>query len=746
MQPRHLVYCAGAAAVAATGTLAPGSTAAVVVYDVAAVCVAAVVWRGASRPARDRRTWLLLAGGMTAWCAGDLTWDAYTLLGAERPAVSWADVSYLLGYPLFALGIARLVRLRAPAQYRETLLDGTALAIAAAAAAYEYLVVPTTRHAGALESVVWGAYPLADVLLLAGAAWLLLSPGQRTRSVELLAAFLGANLVLDLAYAALPLAVPTFDLAFVDPFYPASYGLLALAVVHPSAHDVTNPSTAVHRVHPARMAFLGCALVSTPVLSLGIATPGGQVNRVLLVAIAVALAATVMVRFLIAVRERESAQAELAHRAAHDPLTGLCSRPLLVERLGDALDRCRRRGTTLGVLYVDLDRFKPVNDTWGHTYGDAVLVAVAERLRAAVRPTDLVARVGGDEFVVVCEEVAGTTDAEQVAQRIIDVVAQPVDTGERTVMIAASVGIALDDGNAGQPEELVQDADAAMYLAKQRGRRRYEHYDRRLRELLDRRADVEAGLRLALDRRELELRYQPIFDVEDEQVVGFEALLRWRRPGHDVLAPGEFVGIAEETGLIVPIGAWVLEEACRTLAQWNARRAAPLWVSVNVSPRQLADPSFAATVGEVLERTGVEPERLVLEITESVLVHDVEGAVPQLDAIHAAGTRIAVDDFGTGYSALAYLRQLPIDILKIDRQFMRELGTLAPASTLVAAVVNLARVLGHAVVAEGVETPAQRQALRLLGCELAQGFDYAPPLTRGDAARLAGGELAHVHA
>lgn len=721
---------AASIAVAATNVVFADTHLARVLYEVTAGVAILVLWRAPRRAGGDRRAWQLLALGLACWYAGDLFWDSYAFLGRERPAVSIADVWYLAGYPALAAGIGRMVACRAPGEHREGLLDGLAFAAAAVVASWQFLIVPNTEGASLGQAVVWGAYPIGDLLLLAAASWLVLTPGRRGTPTAMVVAFLVVTLVADVAYMVIPLHWPGASLAPFDAVYLLSYVTLALAATHPDADELTEaapPSS--HRMHPARVVLLGVALVTAPFMAV-VSTKGESVGgEALLVVASVACAAIVLARFTIAVRQREAAHEELARRASRDELTGLHNRPVLMDRAARTLDHARSTGRMVGVLYVDIDRFKAVNDTWGHDVGDAVLRETARRLRAAVRDADTIARVGGDEFVVVLQDVSGVAEVEAAAERIRELLAAPLEVGNVTATLSASVGVTIGPG-ASEVERLLRDADVAMYRAKQRGRNRTERYDEALHELLARRAEIEAGLRRAIAADELRVHYQPIVDVSNGTVHGFEALMRWQRPGVGMVEAGSFIDIAEESGLVVPMGKWVLDAACRQLARWNAEapRLVPLWVAVNVSPRQFAAGDFADGVERALMGAGTRPEHLVLEITESMLVHDFEHTTSQLERLRALGVRIAVDDFGTGYSALAYLRQFPIDIVKLDRHFLAEIDTVAARDTMVGAVIQLAHTLGHVVVAEGVEERHQADALAQMDCDFAQGFHFAEAL------------------
>ncbi len=442
------------------------------------------------------------------------------------------------------------------------------------------------------------------------------------------------------------------------------------------------------------------------------------------------------------VTEREHLEEALTRQALHDPLTGLPNRRLLGDLLTQALARAERRRWPMVLLYLDLDRFKVVNDTLGHPVGDAVLVETAARLEREVRAGDVPARVGGDEFVVVCEDVSSRSEAEALAFRLVEAFRAPFHVGDRRVPVTASVGYVLAGPGEGalghlrgeaDADELLRAADAAMYRSKQTGRNRATEFDLALSEHTAMRVAVERDLPLALARSELRLHYQPVVRLPGGEVVGAEALLRWEHPERGLLAPSAFLEVAEDTGLIVELGVWVLERAVREAAGWPPCRGpggepVPLTVAVNLSTRQFADPLFAERVGEVLATAGLPPERLVLEITESTAMADPDRVLPTFERLARLGVTLSIDDFGTGFSSLAQLRRLPVGQVKIDRSFVSGLGVDPDDTTLVAAVVDLAHRLGLMVVGEGVETPEQLVELTRLGSDLAQGFLLGEPV------------------
>ena len=423
--------------------------------------------------------------------------------------------------------------------------------------------------------------------------------------------------------------------------------------------------------------------------------------------------------------ERRDFQSRLAHEVLHDRLTGLPNRALFVDRLTQGLARTARRDSLLAVLFVDLDRFKLVNDSLGHAAGDRLLVEVAARLQSVLRSGDTAARFGGDEFTLVCEEVEDEEQAELIARRVLAVLAVPFLLDGGPVHVTGSVGIALSDGTA-RPEDLLRDADAALHRAKDLGKARYELFDERLRAHAVARLQTESALHEALDLGQLRVHYQPEVCLRTGEIVAAEALVRWEHPTNGLVPPDDFIPLAEETGLIGQIGRWVLREACRQAARWRDVRPGgePFVVWVNLSPRQLTA-DVVTLVAMALAESGIDPAQLGLEVTETALVADGDAAVEVLRELRALGVRLVIDDFGTGYSSLAYLRRLPVDGVKIDRSFVSSLGSSPEDSAIVAAVVGMASALGLTTVAEGVETEAQLAELVRLGCDDAQGWYFA---------------------
>ena len=415
--------------------------------------------------------------------------------------------------------------------------------------------------------------------------------------------------------------------------------------------------------------------------------------------------------------------------AVHDALTGLPNRTLLLERLDHAVQRGRRSGKMAAVLFADLDRFKLVNDLYGHAVGDQLLVAVAERLTAVTRPGDTLARMSGDEFVILCEDLDEAAQADVIAARIGDAVREPIVLGGVEMDVTLSVGIAFSGPGDQLSEQLLHDADTAMYQAKRKGGARHQIVDLREQHVAAQRANLERELHGARARGELRTEYQPIVDTADGRITGVEALLRWDHPSRGLVMPTVLVPLAERSGLITEIGQWVLERACPDHQRWqNGSMTDSLTMSVNVSAHQLMSPGYAATVASALARTQTDPELVTLEVTESVFVQDSQRAIVVLSELKRLGVTLALDDFGTGYSSLNYLRHFPIDIVKIDQGFIADLHNDQANHAIVVAVVALAHMLGMTVVAEGVETIEQYRELAALGCDSCQGYYFARPM------------------
>jgi diguanylate cyclase (GGDEF)-like protein/PAS domain S-box-containing protein len=438
-----------------------------------------------------------------------------------------------------------------------------------------------------------------------------------------------------------------------------------------------------------------------------------------------------VVGIVVDITERKRAEDQLMHNALHDDLTGLPNRALFVDRLDRLMRQSERNPSNMfAVAFLDLDRFKVINDSLGHLVGDELLVSIGQRLAGCLRQGDTVARLGGDEFALLLDNVHDISDATRVAERVLADLEQPFMVSGHEVFSNVSIGIALSSGGYKRPEDILRDADTAMYRAKSEGRSRYEVFDRNMHDKAMHVLQFETDLRRALDRNELMLYYQPIVTLADGKITGFEALLRWKHPKRGIVAPDDFIPLAEETGLIVPIGWWVLEEACQQLRKWNTRFSPPhlFSVSVNLSAKQFLQGDLLEQIDAILWRTGMDATRLQLEITESVVLRHEKSVTSTLAALRERGIQLCLDDFGTGYSSLSYLHAFPIDTLKIDRSFVGQINTADSTPGLVETIVALSRNLGMHAVAEGVETSEQLEFLRRLGPQFAQGFFFSAAL------------------
>src|SRR5579871_570704 len=448
------------------------------------------------------------------------------------------------------------------------------------------------------------------------------------------------------------------------------------------------------------------------------------------------------------ITERKQAEEQLQHMALHDALTGLPNRLLFHDRLRGALARAQRLSTGVAVLFVDLDNFKIVNDSMGHDAGDILLKTIASRLQASARAEDTVARLGGDEFTLLLEGLSSVEEATQVAERIVFALQKSIPLGESQVFASASIGIAYSADSI-DSEDLLRDADTAMYQAKTNGKAGYVLFDPSMNASVVERIEIETGLRLALERGELRVYYQPLVDLETGKLNGAEALVRWEHPTRGVLLPGKFIPIAEETGLVIPLGYWVLEEACRQRQAWKETHPEyePFTISVNLSGKQLMRDDVVERVQAILEKTGICPEDLKLEITESVMMADVQDTVSKLRLLKTLGVQLAMDDFGTGYSSMASLNLFPLDTVKIDRSFISRLATQEDSQSVIAAIVMLSKALNLNITGEGIETEDQVTYLQGLGCQNGQGYYFARPLTaEGMGEKLTHGQQMNLKA
>jgi diguanylate cyclase (GGDEF)-like protein len=637
---------------------------------------------------------------------------------SDVKGAGWATAFALLAYPLLTRGFARLFSARAPGRDADlfvqaglaALATGVALSVMTAGAA------PHVRHAVLLPIVLASL----DAGLLAIAARLLLLPGERVPAYTALAAGQAALLAAHLSLIAVIMRGGA-DVIVVELLAAVTFTLFGAAALHPSCRVLDDP------VDGDLPAFSGrhLALVIAATL-LGPLSVGAQVARHQPVSRTTALGAALVALMLAAymaslLRDRATAE----HRVHHDELTGLPNRTLLMDRIARAIAHARRSGAPVAVLFIDLDRFKWVNDHYGYGTGDALLRLTAERLGHALRDEDTVARMGGDEFGVLLPHVSGTDGVVTVAEKLLELFRAPVDIGGERFVATASVGVAIYPYDGDDPDSLIATADAAMYRAKTAGRDAFELHSAELASRAQERLAVEVALLSAIQHGELVLHYQPVFDLRTRAVVGAEALVRWQHPEQGLIMPGGFVPVAEQSDLVVTLGAAVLDNACEQLAKWADAGLPPVSVAVNVSARQLRQ-GMADLVAAALRTAGADPASLVLELTETAALDDLDHMAAALGEIRRMGVRWAIDDFGTGYCSLTYLSRLPVDTLKIDKSFVQ---SAAPADeSIVAAIIAMAHGLGLTVVAEGVERPEQLSTLMARGCDLVQGFLLGPPL------------------
>jgi len=427
---------------------------------------------------------------------------------------------------------------------------------------------------------------------------------------------------------------------------------------------------------------------------------------------------------------RKSLEEQLTHQALHDPLTKLGNRVLFRDRVEHAINRVKRNNAPVAVLFLDLDHFKAVNDSLGHAAGDELLVSVTERLQACLRASDTPARLGGDEFAILLEDLEHIDKAAFIAERIRLVLCAPFTIAGTEVFIGSSIGIAITTSGKETPEELLRNADVAMYLSKSNGRDRYTIFENEMHDVLIKRVQLETDMRVAIDKREFELYYQPIIDLHSERIMGMEALVRWNHPQHGLIPPLDFIPLAEETGLIVPLGQWILEEACSQARKWQVayKYPKPLSITVNIASRQFHEGNLLEIVEQALLKSKLPPQSLILEITESTMLSNTETTIKKLNELKELGIRFAIDDFGTSYSSLSYLQRFPVDILKIDKSFIDKIALDKEGAAVANAIITMSETLNLKTIAEGIESLGQKAVLQNLGCELGQGFHFAKPL------------------
>jgi diguanylate cyclase (GGDEF)-like protein len=689
-----------------------------------------------------RLPWLLFAIASLFAAAGNtLRWWFVALARPTILQTVLPDLVTIPAYLLLSAGVLGLVRRRQPQHSVGSLADGMLVAAAATMIAWACLIVPGVAVTGQplVVRAINGIYPVLDILLVYLLARLAFAQATRNTAFRLMAADALVLLVADLGWALMAANLAPWAKPWMfSGQYCLSLLLVGVAALHPSMQVLTEPlPRQVHKLRSWRLAAVASTLLVPAALAL-IRPPNSAADKIVFAGGTVVLVIAVLWRMVRAVADNANSEAVLAHKASHDELTGLPNRAALSARLTEEVELIDS-GLLVppwAVLFMDLDGFKVINDTWGHATGDELLVAVARRLSGAMPLGSMVARVGGDEFLAVCP----ADMALEIGGRLLAAFTNPFALSIGAAFITTSIGIAIPEGADGHssPEDLIRDADTAMYRAKDHGRNQCMVFDTEMSLRVARRQRLELSLRTILERDELTLNYQPVVDLVTAEVVGFEALIRWNHPDWGMISPVEFIPIAEETGLIVGIGRWVLHTACAQLAAFDAAggMGRGLWMAVNVSARQLRTQGIVDDVAEALALSRIEPSRLCVEITETVMVDDAAEATRALNAIKDLGATLAADDFGTGYSSLAYLRRYPVDKVKIDKSFVDGLGNSADDVVIINAVLAMAAALNLEVVAEGVETLTQRRLLVELGCRLAQGFLFSKPLSATDSIKL----------
>jgi diguanylate cyclase (GGDEF)-like protein len=689
------------------------SDASMIVVAVGA-CGAMLLGPRLHRPA-NRISWRLMAAGAILFLCGMLVrpWAG----SQHGAAVVSADAFTLAGYGVLIAALALMLRARG--LDRHALTDGFIISLGTAVLATVLFAVPAAeiQTRPKVVSVLAGLYPLLDVVLLLLLLNLAFSSAARLASFRLITLGMICLFVGDTGYAVIGVqgklsGSPLMDLPFL-----LGYTCFGAAVLHPSMVGLS--SVVPRRVQAwsaLRLSLIIPALLSPAVLAFQGGPPAA--DRFVVGVAVVCFVAALMIRSVSAVRGFARAQEVLLDQSTHDALTGLPNRVGLADHVQSLLRR-RQDGRALCLLYVDLDEFKLVNDHWGHETGDQLLKEVARRLAGLAGPGSFTARIGGDEFVIVGQPA----EPERLAETVQRALAAPIELAGLDLVVTSSIGIATatDQQSA---EALLRDADTALYRAKAEGRNRWAMFRTSMRQTVRARVETELALRHAISHQQLWVAYQPMIDPDSERTIGAEALIRWTHPVRGPVSPAEFIPVAEETGMITEIGVWVMDKALSQVAGWRDAGLLParFSMSVNVSARQVRDPQLLASILSALDRHRVPPERLTVEITESVMMADTENAADVLVAMRRAGLKLSVDDFGTGYSSLSYLSRFPVDEVKIDRSFVSGLGADSGDEAIVRAVVAMASALRLEVVAEGVETTAQRDALRHLEVHRAQGW------------------------
>jgi diguanylate cyclase (GGDEF)-like protein len=755
----------------------------------------ALLWIAAKQSAqyskRQGIAWGLIALSVLATALGDSSWGILELGLNEQPFPSIADFFYLLNYPLLLAGVLLLpqtpVRREKPIKKA---LDAGIVMVAAILVFWNFLMGPlvaSNRDYPLPAQTILVAYPVGDLVLL----WALLriiykhSYQQEENDVPafLLAASLVVTIVADCIFTYQEVMETYVSGGFLDILWRAGTLLIGLAgisqmtairsfrttVKFPSQLESLVRHVRVltpyfpylwliaaylmlmrSNIYPAYMDFLSLTLAV-----------GGIIGLVLLRQV-ITLAENDKLNLELQqtmeqlqgqaseseranqelqneITERKAVEQQLIYDSLHDALTGLPNRVLFLDRLGQAIEYCKRRGAyTFTVLFVDIDQFKVINDSLGHLMGDQLLSAVGKRMKECLRSSDTVARLGGDEFAILLDITGEKNSVLMIAEKLLEALKLPFKLDGHELYVTASIGIVMNLEGYLHPEEVLRDADIALYQAKASGRARSETFDIKMRSHAFSRLQLEQDIRIALENGDFQLYYQPIVSMKSNQLISFEALIRWAHPKRGLLLPGDFLSVAEESGLILPIDKWVLNEACAQLKKWHENYPAlqNVSVNVNVSNRQFSQPNFIERVVHTLQTYGLKPEALKLEITENVLISNYTAANEVFTKLRDLGIQLEIDDFGSGYSALGYLQHFPISAIKIDKSFVDEIGKSRRGLELIRAIVSMARELGMEAIAEGIETDEQLEELRNLSCNLGQGFLLSRPLDKDLAEKI----------
>ena len=681
------------------------------------------------RPARPAM-WYWFGAGQIVWVVGDVTYEYYHYVLHEVPYPSPADAFYLGAYPMLVIGLLLLVRGRSGRDLAR-LIDAAIVATGLGLVFWVFVLHPIAADstASTLERIISTAYPAADALLLAILARLFTSAGARTPSARLLGVAGLLLLVADISFSLVTLYsdFTAYQGSLLDAGWLLSYVTWAAAALHPSMRTPgTVPAHAGRgKVGPGRLVLLAaCSLLAPGMLFVpGVGADAGNRTAIAIGAVVLFLLVVLRMSGFVAQVQRQSGQ--LGALAMRDDLTGLANRRRFVQELRAALDTGRPQAALL-----DLDGFKTINDRFGHSVGDRLLSVLAGRLVIDLPVDALVARMGGDEFAILMPR-ATAEEADAIVGRLADTLRRPIQAGAHELLVGASTGIA-DGTGTGDPFEVLRRADIAMYAAKVAGER-HRRYTSELDDHASEQARTGAELRTALDAGQFRLVYQPIVALPDRRMVAVETLVRWDHPERGLVGPADFILVAEQNGLVVELGAWVLRSACLQAAHWRAEYGPDALerISVNVSARQLAEPGLVDVVASALEGSGLPATCLTIEVTETA-VFDTERAVEVLNDLHALGVRIALDDFGTGQSSLSLLQTMPADVLKVDKSFVDNITKAGRHAVIATALIQVAHGLGLTAVAEGVETEEQAAELHRLGYRLAQGYHFGEPVAQPD--------------